>query len=187
MLGEDVLSILSVTVVCSADASYPDAVSDMASARLWTSWYANFSIDTHAPMVTFPGIDWNGTVRPTNDEVLCLSCGERTNESALGCTILFVINGTDTPTTAPATSTTTASLHTHYANGDRIVLTAWSRDAAGNVGPPSTLTWTIDSLVPVTVWPLQLDSNETFITALTTTEFIMSCSRPQADCFYSYR
>ena len=163
---------------------HPDAVSDSEWAHVWASSYSNFSIDTHAPRVTFPCLTWgNNSVRPTNDETLCLSCGEASDESYLGCTIWYTITGAVVPVRVGMTTLTEAQLQTHYANGDRVVLVAWAEDVAGNVGPASTLTWTVDSLVPVTVWPSDLQP----ISRLTSTDFVMSCSRPAQDCSYSYR
>jgi hypothetical protein len=169
------------------DPAFPSAISDPAHTQLWTNPFHAFNIDTHAPAVTFPCFSWNDTVRPTNDEALCVSCGDHSNETVLGCSVWWqlVSPGLRAPTLARLTGVTSGEVLVHSSHGDAVVLRVWAVDATGNVGPSAQLMWIVDSLVPVTVWPSELQ-NDSLVTSHTATEFIVSCSRPAKDCYYSY-
>ena len=157
------------------------AVSDVVSS-LGHDGYANFSIDAHPPSVTLTCSHWNATVRPTNNETLCLSCGTVTDETAFGCSVLYRFNYTGAVLVAPSTSPTTAVLHTAFHHGDAVTLQLWAVDGAGNVGDTTTLVWVIDSIVPVTLWPSFVDT--VFDSADSTPTFILGCNRH--DCTYAY-
>ena len=75
-----------------------------------------------------------------------------TNESAYGCQVFFVadnVPGVQTPTQINGTAWT---LNVTSGHGDQRRLVFWSVDAAGNVGPNTTLVYTVD-LRPPSTWP----------------------------------
>ncbi len=71
------------------DARYPDACVDVTAFDHFVLPQSNVSltIDTVAPFVTLTCTNWNNTLRTTNTETVCLSCGNATFEAALGCVI----------------------------------------------------------------------------------------------------
>ena len=138
-------------------------------------------MDTHAPLVTFTCVSWNNTVRPTANETICMNCGLATDESVLGCRILYsvVSDGSPGGTMVPATPTslTTALVHTHVSQGGSYTMRCQAVDAAGNVGPMATLTWVVDLVLPITGWPSFVVN--TTDTADVAPQFVFSCNRIQ--------
>ena len=169
------------------DRTHVAAVSDVVDTTAQPSWmFSGFSIDTHAPQVTFTCVAWNNTVRPTNYETLCVSCGAATNESVLGCSVYYqlyrnggAVGGTQTAT---QTGVVNASIATAFVNGDAVVVVLWAVDASGNVGPATSLVWVVDSLLPVTVWP-SVTQNVT-LTSDRSPQFVLGCNRA---CHFAYR
>ena len=143
------------------DPAYPDAVSNIVneiSSQVSPSVYGNLTIDVHAPVTSLLNVSWNNTVRPTNNETVGLSCGRATNESVLGCRILYnmtrngVVVASQAPAVMDASVNTVGSVAVRSVNGDVVLVTFWAVDAAGNVGPPTVLTWSVDSVIPYTNW-----------------------------------
>ena len=118
--------------------------------------YTNFTIDSTPPLVDFTCVGWNGTVRPSNVDTVCVACGLRTNEARHGCTVFWRIVGVGVVASVQSTTLTTGVVNVTSSDGDHRVVQFWAVDAAGNVGPVSTLVWTVDSATPVTVWPQTL-------------------------------
>ena len=177
-----------------ADRVFRDAVSDVATAAAVHTSGANFTIDTHAPVVTFLSVNWNETTRPTDNETVFVSCGIVTPESVLGCSVYYQLVNWESVSVAgalangvivkaPSTSSINAVVQFSFHTGDSPVVRFWAIDAVGNVGPVSVLTWTVDSVLPVTVWPPFVDT--VFDSPLTSEEFVFSCSR--VGCRFSYR
>ena len=155
-------------------------VSDPASE---SRVYGNFSsvfIDATPPVVNFTCVAWNGTLRTTNYETVCVACGLQTNEARLGCTVYWRSVGVGVTTAVSATSLTTGVVNVTSKHGDVRVLQFWAKDAAGNSGPIATLTWTVDSLAPVTVWPSGLPN----LTNSNSLELAFGCSRQ--GCVFEY-
>jgi hypothetical protein len=164
-------------------------VSDPVQPRhLGAVAYGNLSVDTHPPSVTFTCGPSNATVRPTNGDVVCVSCGRESEESALGCSVYYreVRPGPMSPaprvcTRAPG-SLTECSVRFLHRHEDVVLVEFWAVDAAGNVGSPVVLTWTVDSFIPITIWP-----EVTYGQALSNVvapEYELSCSR--SGCRFSY-
>ena len=166
-----------------ADPVYADAVSDAAVTNKAVGPWAGFSIDAHPPQVTLTCVPWNNTVRLTNNDTVCASCGIATNESAFGCALYYRLGASAAITAMPVVDATSASLNVSSVNGDHVVLTLWAIDNSGNVGPQITLTWTVDSLYPVTVWPTVLDATIN-ITSTTSPQYVFGCTRD--DCHFSF-
>ena len=150
--------------------------------------YSGFSIDTHPPTVSFTCVAWNNTVRSTNYETLCVSCGVATNESLLGCSIFYqlyrnggAVGGTQSATPADSDKTS-ATIRTAFVDGDAVTVVLWAVDASGNTGSATSLVWTVDSLLPVTVWPWV--TQNTTLTADRSPQFVLGCNRV---CHFSYR
>ena len=106
----DVFLSPPMTRIALVDAHFVDAASDSAGVALTSASWTQFSIDTHPPAVTLTCGSWNDTVRPTNYELLCVSCGIATNESALGCTVHYTLNDDPTVRTAVSTSKITGTV-----------------------------------------------------------------------------
>ena len=66
------------------------------------------------------------------------------------------------------------------------VLPLVALDAAGNFGPTALLTWTVDSLVPMTIWPAFTDDDAFAQSANPAPEFVFVCSRTGCKFWYSF-
>ena len=172
-------------LIALVDSSYPDAHSDTATTALNSTV---LTVDTLPPHVHFTCVSWaNNTVRPTNNETLCVTCNGTTDESVFGCTIfsrLVVNNGVVVPLSLLSTGLTTAAWSSRLSDRDVAVFTVWAVDAAGNLGPPLVWSWLVDSLLPVTVWPSF--TYTTIVTSNTAPEFVLGCNRPAVDCRFAF-
>ena len=172
-----------------ADAAFPDAYSDVASSSaLPAGVYGNLSLDAHAPWVTrLDLVQWNATVRPTNNETFAFACGVVTSEP-LGCVVKYRFTGVSgvsaVDRSAVPTGPTTAVVNTSFATAAAPRMEVWAVDAAGNVGPVVVYVWTVDSVLPVTGWPASVDN--VTVTRATTLELLLTCNRVQNDCEYTY-
>jgi hypothetical protein len=121
-----------------------------------TGNYSSTYIDVHAPSVDLVAGPGNGTTRPTNNETLVLACANGTFPEPLQCTIWVVVGRagySDAPGGPVPCGDYWCSLDLLFRHNDVAVVTYWAEDAAGNVGPPTLVTWTVDSLIPITLWP----------------------------------
>ena len=158
-------------------------------ARHLVEPYTNLTIDAHPPQVTFICGPTPGSVRPTDNDTVCASCGTATDEAALGCTLYYQVIGPEGPGSGvdrvcPALpgSNTACAASFLFQHLDRPDMVWWAVDGAGNVGPTTRLTWTVDSLIPVTLWPAFTYGRP--LSNVPAPEFELSCNR--AGCRFSY-
>ncbi len=170
-------------------------------AVLLLAWIASSVADPAGgtgPFVTFACGSGarNGTTRPTNNDTVCASCRATppgpNPEAALQCTVYLQVLAPRGPAVEAGVRTCTPVYNDSlmdcaasfvFQHNDVPVIQFWAVDAAGTVGPPALLTWTVDSLIPVTIWP-----PFTFDTALTNSvesEVVVSCSRPGCRYLFS--
>ena len=190
----DVNSAAPTVAAGLADAKTPAAVSDGVDGSKLQGQYSALTIDATRPRAAFLGdVSWNGTVRPTNSESVSVSCDGAGTEALRGCSVYYLVTAaavgvanavpvvlTSASAAAAATATTAVVIVTAV---DRsvIVLVVWGLDAAGNAGPNATLTWTVDSSAPVTLWPSPLPN----YTNVDSVELTFGCSK--TNCRFAYR
>jgi hypothetical protein len=144
------------------------------------------AVDATRPEVVVTCGPVNSTSRNNVVETLCVVCGSSATAEPWGCdSFWYTVNdgpavqtrGPSTGAPIPAANITLSGL----ATGAIVRVAVWAGDAAGNVGAPLRLIWTVN-LVPPATTVIRRPSN---YTSARTTAFSFACSEPNCTYFYS--